>query len=298
MAMHHNHPTESGLRALRGKALVITGGGRGLGAAYCRHAASLGASVLVNDIDFETARGVAASITGAGGIAIPNGMSVATWEGARAIVAECVNQFGAIDGLVNNAGVIHVSSPWEEEERDVAAMVEVNILGTLYCGIHAMRHMIRGRGGSIVNITSGAQSGAEMMAGYAATKGAVASLTYSWALDLLSRGVRANALAPSAATRMIAYARKCGAQIKGHDHPPEDAAPIVSFLLSDASSNITGQVFRFRDASLSVMTRPETVPPLVWRSRWTMEAVTSIFDGELRSRMQPLTRRELNLPSP
>src|SRR6478609_419272 len=97
---------------LDGEAVIVTGAGRGLGRAFALDAAREGASVLVNDVD-DTADAVATEITAAGGRALAVHGSVTSWEDAARIVERCVNAFGRLDGLVNNAGVIHKCSPWE-----------------------------------------------------------------------------------------------------------------------------------------------------------------------------------------
>ncbi|NDH53922.1 MAG: SDR family NAD(P)-dependent oxidoreductase [Betaproteobacteria bacterium] len=181
---------------LEGQAVVITGAARGLGAAYARLAAAEGARVVVNDIDAAGAEAVAAQICSAGGEACASGANIARWDHAAALVQLCVDRYGAIDGLVNNAALFRMARPEEEEAEAVRALIEVNVLGTLHCGVHALRHMLLRRRGSIVNITSGAQAGSSLQGAYGASKGAVASLTYSWALDCAASGVRVNAFAP------------------------------------------------------------------------------------------------------
>ena len=129
------------------KAVVITGSGGGIGEAYARHAAREGARVVVNDVEAASAHRVAAAIRADGGTASAHAASVASWDGAAGLIAHCVQTYGGIDGLVNNAAVFHMALPEEEDEAAVRVLIVVNVLGTMYCGIHASRHMpARGRG--------------------------------------------------------------------------------------------------------------------------------------------------------
>src|SRR5262249_43335953 len=138
------------------------------------------------------------------------------------------------------------------------SIVRVNVLGTAYCGAHAIRRMLPNSGGSIVNITSGAQSGYAARAMYGAAKGAAASMTYAWAAGTQGSGIRVNTLGPLAKstmrTAMADYDRSHGrAASKQPDAEPQDNAPLVIHLLSDAAAGISGQVFRFSAPRLSLM---------------------------------------------
>ena len=126
---------------LDGKAVVITGAGRGLGEAYAMHAALAGASVVVNDNDGDLAERVAEHIRGYGGRAVASTHTVADPSEAAKIVDLCVDEFGRIDGLVNNAGLNYESLPWEDDPETIKEVVEVNVLGVIYVGIAAMRAM-------------------------------------------------------------------------------------------------------------------------------------------------------------
>jgi NAD(P)-dependent dehydrogenase (short-subunit alcohol dehydrogenase family) len=148
--------------------------------------------------------------------------------------------------------------------------VEVNLLGTMFCGIAAMK-VLRSQGyGSIVNASSRAQRGIPASATYAATKGAIASLTYSWALDLRPAGVRVNAIAPQAGGTGT---RRQGQPSDG-EPTPDQIAPLVTYLLSDRSALVTGQVIRIGgppDAlSVGLMTHPRNGPFLRSANGWAL----------------------------
>ena len=272
------------MTSLDGRAGVVTGAGRGLGRAFARHAGGAGAAVVVNDVDAARAEETAALITGAGGRAVTAVGSVAVADEARAVVDRCVAEYGRIDGLVNNAGLNYSVPPWDEDPRLVRELVEVNLLGAIYTGLAATRAM--GRGGSIVNISSGAALGQRSRGTYAATKGAIASLTYSWALDLETAGIRANAVCPLARTRMVLG---CERSLRNcpPDRTPERVAPLVTFLLGDRSLGVTGQVIRCNGPQLHIMGQPYFKAPVLERDTWDDESVERAFDEVFAAHLEP-----------
>lgn len=276
---------------LDGKVVVVTGAGRGLGAAYARHLAELGARVLVADVDVDVADETTEGIRRVGGDAVAFVGSVADPDVADAVVETAVRTWGRLDGLVNNAGLFYASTIAAEEPGQVRRLVEVNVLGTVYCGLAALRRMLEQGSGSLVNITSGSQSGTAGLAVYSASKGAVASLTYSWALEVAGSGVRVNALSPNAQTRMAStYEAWRGRTVGGQNHgkPPSDNAPAVAYLLSDASRRLNGQVLRVDGTELAVVGHPRPLTPPAVRDGWTVDEVAAAVDGELGRQLQPL----------
>jgi NAD(P)-dependent dehydrogenase (short-subunit alcohol dehydrogenase family) len=280
-----------GATPLAGRAVVITGAGRGLGRAFATDAARAGARVVVDDVDEEAAAAVAEEIRQFGGSAIGVGWSVADWDGAKAIVESCLSEYGRVDGLVNNAGTFHICDPWDDDQAHIDSLISVNVVGALYCGVHAMRAMKDGgRGGAILNVTSGAQAGDPTEATYSASKGAVASLTYSWAIDLLPLSIRVNAIAPVADTRMLELTRQH--RPSPVTWPPERCAPLATYLLSDNSRHITGQVVRLFDRELAVMSHPSLAAAVKADVPWTFADIEAVFRaGELRTALQPIGLR-------
>jgi NAD(P)-dependent dehydrogenase (short-subunit alcohol dehydrogenase family) len=268
---------------LEDKAVVVTGAGRGLGRAYAEQAAAAGALVIVNDIDLDEAEQVAHGIRGAGGTALASGASVADAEGAQGLIRRCVEEFGRIDGLVNNAGLAHHALPWDEDFERVRRMVEVNVLGSLFCAIAASRPMREQASGTIINVTSGAHMGLATSSIYGATKGAVASLTYSLAIDLRSSGIRVNAISPVAETRM--------GPPRPRDRPmpaPAAIAPLVVYLLSDLAAGVTGQVVRLTGDELSLISPPRMLTPPARRASWTAQAIGHEFDTTFHDLLRPV----------
>ena len=272
---------------LDGKAIVVTGAGRGLGEAYALHAARAGAAVVVNDVDAGLADRTAELIREQGGKAVASEHSVVDAGQAADIVALCVQTFGRIDGLVNNAGLNYEASPWEDDPERMREVVEVNLFGSFNCGIAAIKAMrAAGTAGSIVNIASGSLLGQRKLGAYAATKGAIASLTFSWALDLDEVGIRVNAVCPVAHTRMVWKSERSLRAIPP-ERTPGKVAPLVLFLLSDSSAGITGQLVRCDGTDLHIVGQPYFKQPVLHREIWDSESVDRAFNEVFQAHLEP-----------
>jgi NAD(P)-dependent dehydrogenase (short-subunit alcohol dehydrogenase family) len=277
---------------LDGRGVVITGAGRGLGRSFAFAAARAGAGVVVNDIDVETAESVVAEIAAEGGRAVSSGASVADWEQAGELIETCVREFGAIDGLVNNAvAYTYFGPPWNEIGEQIRKEVEVGVLGTLYCGVHAMRRMRERRAGSIVNVTSRSALGVTGHSTYVTVKGAVASTTYAWALELMDEGVRVNAFAPAAHTRGHELAAAAGTYKptqQANAVSPDVVAPAAVYLLSDLSRHLTGQVLAMLGPRLGLIRHPRLLDRLEEREQWTPEEIAEVVDDVFGDDLQPV----------
>ena len=284
---------------LHGKAVVITGAGRGIGAACARGAAGQGARVVVNDVDADPAAETVEAIRAAGGEAISCVADVSDWEDAGRLIGTCIDTFGRIDGLVNNAA-LYQRAPIEAFDPQVArALVEVNVLGPLHCTARAVKPMLAQGSGSIVQVTSGAHMGIAGLGIYGATKGAIASMLYCWSLELAGTGVRMNAISPFGLTDIaINSARQINRRFNSdypeeqtppglQIQPPEANSPVVEYLLSDAADWVHGQVVRIDNGELQLCTHPAQLLPSVVRDEWTAAAVAQAFDAELRDRLIP-----------
>lgn len=271
---------------LKGKAVVITGAGRGLGEAFAVQAAQAGAGVVVNDVEGDLAELVVKRIVGEGGRAVTSFQSVRDPDQASAIIERCVAEFGRVDGLVNNAGLHYEALPWEEDVAAARELIEVNVLGTVYCSIVAARLMRTQGGGSIVNIASSSLLGQRRASTYSASKGAIASLTYSWALDLEGLGVRVNGVCPLAWTRMVQLSPAARLRCTP-ENTPERVAPLITYLLSDRAAGITGQLLRFTGDRLHIVRPPGFKEPVLRGGCWAAEDVATAFDEVLGDHIEP-----------
>lgn len=274
---------------LSGKVVVITGAAGGLGSAYARECARRGAALLLTDVDESRLRLVVDDIGRRGGIARAAAGDIADAAFTDALAGDCVDRWGRVDGWVNNAGIQVLQRIDEPDTGAAAAMVRVNVLGTINGVRSAASAMQETGGGSIVNVTSGAQFGMEHLAVYGATKGAIASLTYASAIDLADLGVRVNAISPLAHTRMTEdgeahFADAAGARADGSAtlSSPDAVAGLVSFLLSDASADLTGQTIRLDGRTLSLVRRPAVdEETAVDGDAWPAEAIAEAIAGPL-----------------
>jgi NAD(P)-dependent dehydrogenase (short-subunit alcohol dehydrogenase family) len=228
-----------------GRTAVVTGAGGnpGLGRAHALLLAARGANVVVNDIGKlpaalgypgeASAAAVAAEICALGGKAVADTNSVASEEGAAAIIQTALAAFGSIDILINNAGICRVVSFEEMTAADFRESIEINLMGTVWTCRAAWPHM-KSRGyGRIINTSSGSMAGFAWQTAYAAAKAGVFSFTRSLAAEGVELGIKANSLVPGAFTRMVLAAQADTSpwirQARAH-LPAEIVAPAVAFL--------------------------------------------------------------------
>jgi NAD(P)-dependent dehydrogenase (short-subunit alcohol dehydrogenase family) len=278
---------------LKGKKVTVTGAGRGIGAACARTIAQLGAAVLVNDIDSEAAAEVAREIVAAGGRAVPDGSDISSWAGSRSAISACIDAYGTIDGLVNNAGIMHVDYVGDLDAAHLEMMLAVNVVGVIGCSVHAIGAMRRQGGGAIVNLISGAYAGKENLAVYGATKGAVASFTFGCAVDLAKDRIRVNGVAPVGETHMRGvmdrFRERKGISPASDSRPsPENNVPLIAYLLSDQAETVQGQIYRVNGRRISVLSHPVALEKVDSDNDWTFGSVADAFDQSLLAFQQPL----------
>jgi NAD(P)-dependent dehydrogenase (short-subunit alcohol dehydrogenase family) len=277
------------LSDLTGKAVIITGSGRGLGRAYALAVASAGASVVVNDLEEEPVKDTVRELTNSGGVAIGVAGSVADYDLAAALVSRCVDEFGKVDGLINNAGIYYVATPQEESEARMRRLIEVNVLGSMFVATHAFRQMEAQGFGTIINVTSGAHIGIRGFTTYGTSKGAVASLTYNLALEGQRVGVTVIGLSPMADTGKGEKGAK-GLDAVGPDNRPSPApvARLVTYLLSDRARNLNGQTVRLDSTGLSLLSPPHFRTQTVPGSFDSVDDVRSAFQTALDEEVYPV----------
>ena len=270
---------------LEGKTIAVTGGGRGIGRAVCLAAAAEGADVVVADYGVaadgseptsEVADGVVAEITAAGGNALALANDVSTMEGGEGIVGAALDTYGSLNGVVCVAGILRERMLFNMSEEEWDDVIRVHMKGTFTVFKSASAYMRKNGGGSMVSFTSGVWSlGSTAQANYAAAKGGIVSLTYSAAAGLYRYGVRANAIAPVARTRMSANVPMALAE----NGEPEDVAPMVTYLLSDQAQDVTGQVYSVVGGKIAVWDQPQEVRAMYTEGRWTPEQIAASLHG-------------------
>ena len=289
-----------------GRTIIITGAARGLGRAYALAFAAEGANVVVNDIgtslggegrDTSAADEVVAEIAATGGQAIANYDDVTDWDAAKRIVDAAIAAFGDLHVVVNNAGIVRdrmfVSATLEEWD----ATMHVHLRGHFCIARHAVDYW-RGKAKAgespdarIINTTSGAGlQGSIAQAAYSTAKGGIASLTLVQAAELGRYGITANALAPSARTRMTeqAFAEKMATEGDDFDvMDPANIAPTVVWLGSAESADVTGCVFELEGGKIMIEDGWREGPSLDIGAQWDPAAIGKAVAKLMDQRTEP-----------
>jgi len=284
--------------SLDGKVAIVTGAAGGIGKAEALTLAAEGACVVVNDLGADLAgrtqepsgaSEVAALIEEAGGRAVSNGDDVATYAGAERIVASALDNFGRLDVLVNNAGILRDRMSFNMPEADFDDVVRVHLKGHFAmartAGAYWRQRQKAGEevSGRIVNTTSEAGLfGSAGQANYAAAKGGIATLTITLAREYERFGVTVNAIAPRARTRMTTSALGSLEAEPGtfDTWAPENVAPIVAWLAGDGAAGISGQFFVVWGGAVHLVAPYQPVNSLILDRAWTV--------GELSERQGEL----------
>ncbi|MCX7620698.1 MAG: SDR family oxidoreductase [Acidimicrobiales bacterium] len=294
---------------VEGKVALVTGAGRGVGRGEALELAAQGAKIVVNDFggsmigeggDKAPADEVVDLIVSRGGEAVANYGNVANWDDAEAMVHQAIDTFGTLDILVNNAGILRDNSITKMTEEEWDSVIAVHLKGTFNTTHHACVYWQneskagRKRRAAIINtVSSAGLQGNRGQANYGAAKAGIAALTIITAIEGKRSGVRANAIAPGGATRMvnaampsipIVEADQVGEDDEFNRLNPGNSAPMVVWLASDEALHITGQVFRavgdeiahYRGWSLGPSVKTPK-GPRKWDPAEISEAVASMF---------------------
>ncbi|HKC29900.1 MAG TPA: SDR family oxidoreductase [Jatrophihabitans sp.] len=270
-----------------GRVVIVTGAGRGIGAQHALEFARQGAKVVVNDIggaldgtgsDRTPAQQIVDRITSAGGQAITSYDDVTDWDAAARLVQTAIDNFGRLDTLVNNAGAVRDRMFVNMSADEWDAAIRINLRGHFCPARHAAAYWRdeakagRPVDARIVNTSSGAGlMGSLGQANYAAAKAAIAALTLNQAAELSRYGITANAIAPSARTRMTetVFADVMAEVASGFDAmAAENIAPLVVWLGSNESADVTGRVFEVEGGKISVADGWQHGAPIDRGQRW------------------------------
>ncbi len=275
-----------------GRVVIVTGAGRGLGRAHALAFARAGARVVVNDLGVAEDGGgaspgpaheVAEEIRAAGGEAIVDGADVADWDQAGAMVQAALDGFGRLDIVVNNAGFVRDRMFVSCSEAEWDAVLRVHLKGHFCVTRHACDHWRaeskagRAVDARILNTSSGAGlQGSIGQSSYSAAKAGIAALTLVQAAELSRYGVTANAIAPSARTRMTegAFAEMMKKPDQGFDAmDPANVSPLLVWLGSAESRDVTGRVFEIAGGKISVADGWRLGPEVHKDARWEPDEI-------------------------
>jgi NAD(P)-dependent dehydrogenase (short-subunit alcohol dehydrogenase family) len=288
---------------LENKAAVVTGAGQGIGRALAKALAAEGCKIVVNDIQAEKADKVAEEVRASSGCAVSDHTDISTFVGGDKVVACCVKEFGKIDIMVNNAGVLRDRMSFNMSEEEWDLVIDVCLKGTFACARAAIREMRRvGQGGRIINVTSrSGLRGSVGQANYAAAKGGVAGLTRTLCQEVSKYKITVNAICPRAETDMThtvpaaVQQRKdtswAGTSVKKRG-TPEQVAPAVVYLASDEADWINGQVIGLGGDKLSLWSHPRELTEAFIFGGWDVEKMRALFKTSVGFELQSVGNKD------
>lgn len=271
---------------LESKVVIVTGAGGGIGAEVAKYAAREGARVVVNDLgcgldghgqNSSLAEQVADEIRKTGGTAVADTNSVATWGSAHSLVQTALDAFGRIDGIVNNAGVVRDCLFHKMDEDQWDTVEQVNLDGVFYVSRAAAPHFRKQQSGAYVHMTStSGLIGNYGQVNYGASKMGVVGLSKCIALDMKRFGVRSNAVAPFAFTRIVSQMKSDTDENRKRLEvlktlSADKIAPFTAALLSDRASQVSGQIFGVRRDEIMLFSQPRPIRTIHAGEGWTAE---------------------------
>jgi NAD(P)-dependent dehydrogenase (short-subunit alcohol dehydrogenase family) len=291
---------------LAGKAVIVTGAGRGIGRDIALLAAREGAKVVVNDLgagadgegnpDLGPASAVVEEIRGFGGTAIANGDSVADPAAAQRIIQSALEAFGRLDGVVNNAGILRDRIFHRMSHVDWQLVIDVHLNGSFNMARAAAGHFREKERGAFVHFTStSGLIGNFGQANYAAAKMGIVGLSRSIALDMARFHVRSNCISPFAWSRLIGTIPTETPEEKERVERMKTAgaekiAPLAVFLLSDLARDVSGQIFAIRRNEVFLMSQPRPIRSMHRSEGWTAQTLAEHMLPAFKPDFYPLER--------
>ncbi len=292
---------------LKGKVVVVTGAGGGIGRDFALAMAARGAKVVVNDIgasvagegrDAGPAQQVVDEIRAKGGTAIASTDSVADWESANRIVKSAIDHFGRIDVVVNNAGILRDRFFFNMSVEEWKAVIDVHLNGTFYVSRAAAPYFKSQGSGRYISMTStSGLIGNFGQANYAAAKLGIAALSKSMALDMAKYRVTSNCIAPFAWSRMIGTIPADTPEQKARLEKlkrmeTSKIAPLAVYLASDASQEVTGQIFAVRANEIFLMSQNRPLRSVHRAGGWTPETIGEVAIPAMKAHFYALDRSQ------
>ena len=275
---------------VKGKVVVVTGAGGGIGRDFALALAREGARVVVNDVgasiqgegsDPSRAQAVVDEIRAAGGEAVANGDSVADWDAANRMIRQAVDSYGRIDAVINNAGILRDRFFFNMSVEEWRSVIDVHLHGSFYVARAAAPFFKEQKSGSYIHMVStSGLIGNFGQANYSAAKLGLVALSKSIALDMMKFKVRSNCIAPFAWSRMIGSipteteAEKARVE-RIKQMTPAKIAPLAVALASRSSAQVSGQVFSVRNNEIFLISQPRPVRSVHRGEGWTPETVAS-----------------------
>jgi NAD(P)-dependent dehydrogenase (short-subunit alcohol dehydrogenase family) len=293
-------------RSLEGKVIVVTGAGQGIGREIALRAAREGGRVVVNDLgvtpsgegkDESIAAKVVAEINSFGGEAVASTDTIADSAAAARIIATAVDNFGRIDCVINNAGILRDRMFYNMSDEEWDAVIKVHLYGYFYVSRAAAPHFKEQKSGSYVHFTSpSGLIGNTGQANYAAAKMGIVGLSTVIAFDMARFNVRSNCIAPNAWSRMLAgipvRSKEEGEMMEKfkQNMRADQIAPMCTFLASDLSKEVTGQIFAVRGNEIYLMSQPRVLRTVHHGTGWTTESIAEIALPALKRSFYPLEK--------
>lgn len=292
---------------VKDKVVVVTGAGGGIGRDFALALAREGAKVIVNDIgasvqgqgsDPSRAQAVVDEIVAAGGEAVANADSVADWDAANRIVSQAVDTYGHIDVVINNAGILRDRFFFNMSVDEWRAVIDVHLNGSFYVSRAAAPHFKSQQSGSYIHIVStSGLIGNFGQANYSAAKLGIVALSKSIAMDMSKFHVRSNCISPFAWSRMVGSIPTETDEQKARVERMQrmetaKIAPLAVYLASDASVDVSGQVFAVRANEIFLMSQSRPLRSVHTAEGWTPQTVADRVIPAMRSSFYRLDRSQ------
>ena len=287
---------------LKDKVAIVTGAGRGIGRGVAMLMAAQGAKIVVVDpgvnvdgsgSDNSIAEQVVAEIKANGGEAVPCMESVATMSGGETIIQTALDSFGKLDIVVTVAGILRDRMVFNLTEEECDDVIAVHLKGTFSIVKNACVLFRQQRSGRIITFSStSGLYGNSGQANYGAAKDGIAGFTRVVARDMGRYGVTANAISPSASTRMVASVPDEARELRANRGiaaggstvlrgGPDDIAPMVAWLATDEAAHVNGHVFHVTEGLINLLNEPEPVKTIQKKGKWTVEELARVFPSTI-----------------